>query len=152
MHTTPIRDTLRRFIDFARLPKKTFTRSSVITEAHTSVLAHWGMYAQWDGRWEEAEGLYKRALLLSDSLLARPLGHSGRFARRQLASLYSETFRYDEADPLVLEVLGSLEETGRDTTLEWAQTLFTLARVYQKQDRNADAERQDHLERLLLLL
>jgi tetratricopeptide (TPR) repeat protein len=91
------------------------------------------------GRYSEAEPLFKRSLAIDEKALG-PSHPYVATSLNDLASLYNEMGRYTEAEPLYKRAL-TIDETnlGPDHP-EVANDLNNLAELYRRQARYADAE------------
>ena len=96
------------------------------------------MYAE-RGKYEDAEGLYKRALIIREQTLgANHLDVASTLGN--LANVYSEQGKYGDAEGLYTRALVVKELALGADHLDVALTLTNLAVVYKAQGRYTDAE------------
>ncbi len=91
------------------------------------------------GRYAEAEPLYKRSLEIYEQSLGKEHPHVAA-ALNNLAWLYYEQGRYDEAEPLYKRDLEICEKSLSKDHPSVATTLNNLALLYKSQGRYAEAE------------
>ena len=97
-----------------------------------------GLYRN-QGRYAEAEPLYKRALAIHEKALG-PDHPDVATALNNLAELYRYQGRYAEAEPLYKRSLAIVEKALGPDHPDVAKALNNLAELYHEQDRYADAE------------
>ncbi len=91
------------------------------------------------GKYAEAEGLWKRSLAISEKTLGA--GHSEVVdTLGNLAVVYKEQGRYAEAEGLLKRALTINEKARGGNHPSGANTLHNLADLYQEQGKYADAE------------
>ena len=98
-----------------------------------------GSSYQTEGKYTEAESLYKRALAIREKALG-PEHPSVARSLNNLAGLYRAQGRYAEAEPLYQRSLAILERILGPEHPHVAQSLNSLAAFYQAQRRYAEAE------------
>ena len=91
------------------------------------------------GRFSEAEPLYRRDLAISEKTLG-PNHPDVGMSLNNLASLYQAQGRYAEAEPLYRRSLAILENSKGPDHPDVAGVLNNLAELYQAQGRFAEAE------------
>jgi tetratricopeptide (TPR) repeat protein len=103
---------------------------------------------QYEGKYDQAEPLYKRALVISEKVPA-PDHADTAFALDSLATLYRIQHRYAEAEVLLKRSLTIQENGSRPDHLNVYLSVERLAVLYQNQRRYADAE--PYLKRALVI-
>ncbi len=101
------------------------------------------------GEYNEAEALYRQALAVHAKSPA-PDDLPALSARNNLALLYEQTRRYEQALALYTEVLTALEGSARTPAAEHAKTLSNMAAVCEALGRHLEAER--HIQKSLPLM
>ena len=96
------------------------------------------MYSS-QGRYAEAEPLFKQALALRQELLGDRHPDIAT-SLNNLALLYKSQGRYEEADPLFKQALALRQELLGDRHPDVATSLNNLAALYQSQGRYAESE------------
>jgi tetratricopeptide (TPR) repeat protein len=91
------------------------------------------------GRYAEAEPLYRRALALREQALG-PTHPDVATSLNSLGLLYHDQGRYAEAEPLYQRAIALREQALGPTHPTVAQSLNGLAVLYQEQGRYAEAE------------
>jgi len=126
-----------------RLPSVSATlnwqrRSTVIRIQYATALNWLAMVFQRQGRYVDAEPLYKRSLAIQEKALG-PDHPNVAFDLNNLAGIYRDQGHYAEAEPLYTRSL-SIRETalGRNHP-EVAVTLGNIAMLYHAQGRYAEA-------------
>ncbi len=102
-------------------------------------LNNWALYEHQHGDVAQAERLYRRSLAITDSLFG-PTG--GANTRNNLAKLYLDQRRVDEAEPLLRQALAEHVKAFGDTTVQTGADHVNLGHLYRYQDRFAAAERE----------
>ncbi len=91
------------------------------------------------GKYADAEGLYKRALTIFEKALGA--GHPSVGASfNNLAIVYTEQGKYEDAERLHKRALAIREKALGTEHRDVAQTLHNLANVYLRQEKYAEAE------------
>ncbi len=96
------------------------------------------LYAD-QGRYAEAEPLYKRALAIKEKVLG-PEHVDFATTLDSLASLYADQGRFAEAEPLYKRALAIKEKVLGPEHIDFAGRLNNLATLYKDQSRYAEAE------------
>ncbi len=91
------------------------------------------------GRYEEAESLYKRSLAITEKVLG-PEHPNIATCLRNLSLIYGRQGRYAEAETLYKQSLEISEKALGPEHLVIALSLNSLASLYGEQDRHAEAE------------
>src|SRR5258708_7743902 len=94
---------------------------------------------QAQGRYAEAEPLFKRALAIGDKVLG-PDHPDAAVRLSNLAMLYRDQMRYAEAEPLAKRALAISEKALGPEHPDVAVWLSNLAMLYRDLDRDAEAE------------
>src|SRR5436190_815497 len=97
-----------------------------------------GLYKA-QGRYPEAEPLYKRALAIREKTLG-PDHHDVSIALHKLADLYYQEGRYTEAEPLYKRAIVISEKALGPDDPGVGTSLISLADLYETQARYNEAE------------
>ncbi|MBV9689015.1 MAG: tetratricopeptide repeat protein, partial [Ktedonobacteraceae bacterium] len=98
-----------------------------------------GFYASTQGKYEQAEPLYQRALHICEQVLG-PEHPSTGATLHQLGSLYQQQGKYEQAEPLYQRALRIKEQVLGAEHPSTASTLHALASLYQTQGKYEQAE------------
>jgi tetratricopeptide (TPR) repeat protein len=109
------------------------------SEALARLLNQTASYLQAQGRYDEAEPLYRQALELRRELLGERHPDVAT-SLNNLAGLYRAQGRYDEAEPLYRQALELSRELLGERHPDVATSLNNLAYLYQSQGRYDEAE------------
>jgi len=103
------------------------------------ILNNLALVYYWQGRYEEAEPLYKQSLSLSQEVLGEHHPHVAQ-GINNLAALYSSQGRYEEAEPLYKQALSLSQEILGERHPHVATSIHNLAGLYSSQGRYEEAE------------
>ena len=127
-----------RLIAQAQATTQLITVYGFTSETAALLLNRTGYYYRSQGRYEEAEPLYRDALAMRKRLLgeAHPAVAT---SLNNLAELYESQGRYEEAEPLYLEALAMRKRLLGEAHPDVATNLFNLGALRYKQGRYSEA-------------
>jgi tetratricopeptide (TPR) repeat protein len=109
------------------------------SETAARLLSRTGYYYRSQGRYEEAEPLYRDALAMKKRLLGEAHPDVAT-SLNNLALLYDSQGRYEEAEPLYLDALAMKKRLLGEAHPDVATSLNNLALLYDSQGRYEEAE------------
>lgn len=117
------------------------TRSRLGTKhpAYGAVLTYLGMSYEKLGKYEMAEGVYKRTLPIYEKALGASHAAVAEVTNN-LAGIYEAQGKYPEAEQLYKRSLPIYEKTLGPKNMDYANTLSNLARVYDRKGKFPEAE------------
>jgi tetratricopeptide (TPR) repeat protein len=115
------------------------TKAEGVTPAAAQALHSRGLAAWREGKYSEAEGLYKRALAIREQALGASHPDVGT-TLNNLALVYRAQGKYGEAEGLLKHALVTREQALGASHPAVGQTLTNLANVYRDQGRYGEAE------------
>jgi tetratricopeptide (TPR) repeat protein len=92
-----------------------------------------------DGKYAEAESLYKKALEIAKKTIGEDHANYA-IGMNNLAALYASQGKYADAEPLYMQALEIDKKTIGESHTNYANHLSNLAELYRNLGKNADAE------------
>jgi tetratricopeptide (TPR) repeat protein len=123
-----------RYYEEGEAKAKGVTSPAVAQALHNRALAAWR-----EGKFSEAEGLYKRALAIRETALGANHPDVGQ-TLNNLALVYADQSKHGEAEELYKRALAIREKALGANHRDVGQTLHNLAYLYWRQGKYSEAE------------
>lgn len=134
-------DRCQRYLPHLETCAALIAQHNIISAEAAQLLKRAGMYLRKRSQFAEAGPLLKQALLIQEQLSGPEHLHTLEILN-ELAPLYYEQARFDEAETLYRRILATYETYKEQETKQvgMAETLFNLAELYHSQGRYAESE------------